>query len=788
MQISFEQKKVTLAIGEFSEFTDSPSTSGGSGRGGGFWRAQVGQAWHTELRNNLARRDPSASFEVTIAAVWPHGGWLFEFQGRADQVIRDDRGVTLREIKTVDHPLPAHEETLVAAYPAYFLQARTYQRLYPLATGESPLPVRAELVFVEIQTGMTQVVSLEPETQASDGFLLQLGRIHRFVELRREHLQRLREFAFLPPFEASRPGQEEISARMESTCSTEKVTLFEAPTGFGKTGVVLEYALNRLRRGAVTRILFLTSKATGQIQAAKQLRQMLGGQPTVSFMQVRNKAEHCVNSVFHCFREVCPFLDNLEERWNESGLARLFAADGALVELGELRENGRNAGICPYEITRATLPLVDVWIGDYNYVFSPSNRGLFFNQPGFTAADTLLIIDEAHNLPSRVCDVFSASLSLTRTLRTMGELEMAGAAPGLLLAWEKLLDLLSHLEACEELPAPLEGELRAAVVRVCEQLLAQPLDYPRLGPDLTDRLMEIFSLRQALENDQVERLLWSPERGELRCSCLSAGPFIAATLRQFGQVVMMSATFGPPSAFAEACGLGDQAPGRLVAEAPWRASACDVAIDARVDTRLRSRLRHYSTTAATVNALVERSPTPVVVFFSSYRYAEEIRRRLEEDYPAVRVALQERGLGFPQQASFVEENLVLSDALFLILGSSYAESIDLLGGRVAHAMVVGPALPEVNALQKARMKKLDRLTQAEAFHSVYQIPAMQRVNQALGRLVRAPGHRTSILLHCQRFVEKSYADLLHPDHQTRRYILTDDDLESWLTDTAGAPL
>lgn len=778
MQIFFDKKTVALPISEFSEFTDSPTTSGGSGRGGGLWRAQLGQSWHSELRKQLALRDPQAEFEVTIAARWPHEQWVFELQGRADQVVHDENGTTIREIKTVDFPLPAHEDDLRATYPGYFRQVQAYQRLYPLSIGQPDKAVRAELVFVEIQTGMTQTVPLE--TDENDGFLKQLNKIHRFVERRRDHLDRLRQFSFQPPFSTLRPGQEGIQEEIRETFSHQKLSLFEAPTGFGKTGVIFDYALNRLRSGALTRIIFLTSKATGQIQAASQLRQMLDGQPTVSFMQVRNKAEHCVNSVFHCFREVCPFLNEIEDKWTGSGLARLFTSTGASLELQSLREHGRNAGICPYEITRAILPLVDIWIGDYNYIFSPSNRGLFFNQPGFSASDTLLIIDEAHNLPSRVADVFSAKISLARSLAVMGELEMAGARPSLLHAWERFLDVLSHIEPCEELPLPLAEELRTTVAKVCDQLTFQQLDYPTLGPELTDRLMEMFSTKTVLESDQVERLLWSPERGELHCSCLSAAPFIAETLREFGQVALMSATFGPYPEFASACGLSPEDLGIVSAHAPWRSDACDVAVDVRVDTRWRTRGKHYATTAATVNELVTHSPRPIVVFFSSYRYAEEIRRRVEEDYPSVRVALQKRGLAFQQQSAFLEENLVLSDALFLILGSSYAESIDVLGGRVDHAMIVGPALPEVNALQKARMRKLSQLTQAEAFHTVYQIPAMQRVNQALGRLVRAPEQRTRILLHCQRFADKSYSDLLHPDHQTQQYLFTDDEITRWL--------
>ena len=57
---------------------------------------------------------------------------------------------------------------------------------------------------------------------------------------------------------------------------------------------------------------------------------------------------------------------------------------------------------------------------------------------------------------------------------------------------------------------------------------------------------------------------------------------------------------------------------------------------------------------------------------------------------------------------------------------------------------------------------------------------MQKVNQALGRLVRAPGQRARVLLHCQRFAEPSYARLLAPEYQSARRILEDGDLGAWL--------
>jgi Rad3-related DNA helicase len=95
-------------------------------------------------------------------------------------------------------------------------------------------------------------------------------------------------------------------------------------------------------------------------------------------------------------------------------------------------------------------------------------------------------------------------------------------------------------------------------------------------------------------------------------------------------------------------------------------------------------------------------------------------------------------------------------------------------------MVVGPALPEVNAVQQARMAALADLGRAEAFRRVYQIPGMQKVNQALGRLVRAPGHRAKVLLHCRRFAAADYTRLLAADYREGPRLATDEEFAAWV--------
>jgi DNA excision repair protein ERCC-2 len=77
------------------------------------------------------------------------------------------------------------------------------------------------------------------------------------------------------------------------------------------------------------------------------------------------------------------------------------------------------------------------------------------------------------------------------------------------------------------------------------------------------------------------------------------------------------------------------------------------------------------------------------------------------------------------------------------------------------------------------MDERDHLPREEAFRQVYQVPAMVKINQALGRLVRAPGQSVAALLHCRRFRESSYQQLLAPEYRQFDVISNRRDLERW---------
>ncbi|MBC8011307.1 MAG: helicase, partial [Burkholderiales bacterium] len=403
------------------------------------------------------------------------------------------------------------------------------------------------------------------------------------------------------------------------------------------------------------------------------------------------------------------------------------------------------------------------------------------------------VIDEAHHLPSRVADAHSHSLSADELHLLLADLPDDTPRPAR-RALEQLWSLVAALPASESIDLDAEDDLAAALRATVTALEKTPPDTAALPPPAADLLFRLPALLAWLEDASLEKLLWSPAAASIRFTCLDAAPVIGNQLRTFAGVVLATATPPPADIFAASLGLSapadpipnlnSQLPNLtlLAPVAPWRDHAYDVALDLRVDTSFRQRERHHPTTAATLAALRAASPAaPVVAFFPSYAYASSILAILERTEPGLRCVLQPRSADLAAQNAWIDEQLVLSDVLAFVLGGSFAEGIDHLGGRVSHALVVGPALPEVNALQRARQAALARATNdAEAFRRTYLVPGLQKVNQALGRLVRAPGQRCRVVLHCRRFADPAYASLLAPEYQLGRHLLDDTDLAAWL--------
>ncbi len=737
MEIVVGERRVKLSVREFAEFRLGPIPKNHAPSG--LWRARLGQKWHNSLREVAAKRHPSARFETSIKGFLKCGGWNFEMEGRIDQMIERESHIHVTEVKTITIPLPASEKDLRERYPHYFIQLASYLALLQVTHPNDHKPFHGELLFVDVAGGIPQTIPLEHEPR--NLFQEQADHMLPFLEERRRGCKRLRSLSFRQPIEPLRPGQEDTRFNLEHQAHLHSTLLFEAPTGFGKTGILLEFALRRLKEGLFDRLLYLTGKATNQSEVVRHIQAMT---PTgkLRFIQIRNQKEHALD---HSGRDFRLPLEEMNRRWLAADIKPQLLFDNGCVKLEQIRKLGSETGVPPYEITRACLPYADLWIGDYNYVFHPDSAGLIDNLQGHVPKRTILVVDEAHNLPERVASSLSPRFENGATARLRIELRELGnykALDDLLGEWGRFL---SKRRAGELLDLDAAYEASDFLDRFAETLYAQPMPHSDLSPENLDLLWE-YSRAGHLIEDGNPRQLWAPGEGVVEFACLDASRYIDERLSSFGLRVLTSATLAPIEEFAVECGLSPEAHTTIHGEAPWRKGACQVAVDARVDTRYAHRADYYQETAETIRIAAKHADGPVVAFFPSYRYAEEIFDRLHAQTIDLGVELQPRIAHLNERIAFLENSLKSADVLLLILGSVFSEGIDLLGGKIGVAVVVGPALPKVNALRKARMEAMGEEGRTGAFRRVYQIPGMRKVNQAIGRLIRHPGHQAKVLL------------------------------------------
>lgn len=738
-------------------------------------RAQQGSECHRTLAEETALAEPNASFEIPLHGTWIADRWTLHLHGRIDQLIRTpDSGCILREIKSTYAPLPIHEEDLCKDYPHYLNQLAAYLVLTHLQTADAQLG--GELVFVQLDTQARQTLILSLD-EAYAHFKTQWQRLLPYVERRWTRRTHAAEVAPPPLFEHYREGQKSVLAQLEHSLTCGNYIAFEAPTGFGKTALALQAGLTQLHRGQCERILYLSSKSTGQLQAVRELeRASLHSSTGLRYFCLRNQQEHASGS-----GEITTLPDKrtLLERWQACALTTELLFENGTVSLERIQKFGQEAGIPPYWISLDLLRHAEIWIADYNYLFAPDTRHIFEQIPDFDPRKTFLIIDEAHNLPERVCDAFSSELNAEVAWLAHDALQNAHAPAALLSALESFAEVLGRLTPCERLSPHSEEDFGELIALLYTEWMCLPEPADTSEDWLIEFMRALKAAHRLLSNAPLAPLAYCPRKGTLALVCLAAGDDLASQLKKFSATLFMSATFPPLNTFAESCGLAPALVRSVVAEAPWHEQAFTVAIDTRADTRYNVRERSYALTAETLLSCLRAWTPPIAVFFSSYPYATTLRDYLQAADPFCRVALQKKGLKLADQQRFIDESLLTCDALFLVLGSGFSESVDMLGGRIQAAVVVGPALPEVNPIQKARMDACAHLGRDAAFERVYVLPAMRKIRQAIGRLIREPGHHAHILLHEKRFAHPEYLRYLNLP-QTPTLIHTHESLDQWL--------
>ncbi|KPA80696.1 putative helicase [Leptomonas pyrrhocoris] len=340
-----------------------------------------------------------------------------------------------------------------------------------------------------------------------------------------------------PPY----PAQVEYMQSVIQCLQTGANGLLESPTGTGKTLCLLCGTLGWLaasaqptvvqhnrrsssspaagadRRRAVPHKVVYCSRTHAQLtQVVRELkRTAYGARFTMALLGSR---EHmCVN------REVtrlpssqaqqamcgalrtdrnCRFFRGLQ---SATAGASLLPVECAVHDMEDLVREGRKSGFCPYYHERDAAKDADLVLMPYNYVLDPS----LHKQLPFDLAHCILIVDEAHNLPSVLSSAGCLSLSPLDVATAIHDCSRAMAMQRVVAKREEMEEekvvaeeqevaslkiLLSRLETClyEEPMAPNNASNVAAAAAASS---TDPCDVVRDGAHIFEFLEKALITR-----------------------------------------------------------------------------------------------------------------------------------------------------------------------------------------------------------------------------------------------------------------------------------------------------
>jgi DNA excision repair protein ERCC-2 len=182
-----------------------------------------------------------------------------------------------------------------------------------------------------------------------------------------------------------------------------------------------------------------------------------------------------------------------------------------------------------------------------------------------------------------------------------------------------------------------------------------------------------------------------------------------------------------------------------------------------VDTRYAQRQRSLPALAATVLEWLRTAEGNCIVYFPSYSYLQDCLRQLLqlglEQMPGT-LWVQQRDAadaGRAQLLQLLEERRDVT--AFCILGGIFGEGIDLPGERLRSVVIVGVGMPQFNR-DTEQLRAWFQQQYGAGFEYAYLYPGMQKVDQALGRVIRAGTDRGRALLVDSRYGERQYRELL----------------------------
>ena len=203
-----------------------------------------------------------------------------------------------------------------------------------------------------------------------------------------------------------RPGQIDMIRECRESLSNKGHHLAAAPTGIGKTAASIAAALEVAMNSSVKpHILFLTGRQSQHkivIDTVRKINSRLGNNfRDIKVVDIIGRESMCEVVDIQTGRCLC------EQGSSESARARLKEDVRNYIlqsprHVFETVEKSKTFGVCAWQTCRSAVKDCDILVCDYNHVFAEQVRENSLPSMGISLQNSIIIVDEAHNLPDRI--------------------------------------------------------------------------------------------------------------------------------------------------------------------------------------------------------------------------------------------------------------------------------------------------------------------------------------------------------------------------------------------------
>ena len=197
----------------------------------------------------------------------------------------------------------------------------------------------------------------------------------------------------------------------------------------------------------------------------------------------------------------------------------------------------------------------------------------------------------------------------------------------------------------------------------------------------------------------------------------------------------------------------------------------------KVSVKYKNREKSYQEVADYVKLFTSQKIGNYFVYLPSYEYLDRLKDYLDLD-ENIDVHYQEREMTEFEKEEFLssfQANPKRTNVGFAIIGGAFGEGVDLVSDRLIGVMIVGIGLPKINYESDKIASYFDE-TGKKGYDYAYIYPGMNKVMQAVGRLIRSESDRGVALLVDERYLTYEYRSLFRKEWDNYEVVISKDEL------------